>query len=267
MIRDKVGKRIILKPLHANAGIRSAYQQKLFRLIRDMQRSYLYWLRAQYRETPPRMAKDATPAKELQRELKKLGIRWERQFEEAAPKLAAFFAKSTAARTDAALKSILKKGGFTVKFQMTQAMRDILNGTIAENVSLIKSIASEYHTQVEGLVMRSVTEGRNLSFLTDQLEKRYGITRRRAAFISLDQSNKATSALKRTRDLDLGLEEPIWLHSGGGKHPRPTHVKQSGKKFSLRDGWPDPALGGKRIWPGTEPGCRCTWKATVRGFS
>ena len=265
MIRDKVGKRIILKPLHANAGIRSAYQQKLFRLIRDMQRSYLYWLRAQYRETPPRMAKDATPAKELQRELKKLGIRWERQFEEAAPKLAAFFAKSTAARTDAALKSILKKGGFTVRFQMTQAMRDILNGTIAENVSLIKSIASEYHTQVEGLVMRSVIAGRDLSFLTGELEKRYGITRRRAAHIALNQNNQATSALQRARSIEIGITEAIWVHSGGGKTPRKSHIAQNGKPYNIAKGWFDPDVK-EHIWPGQLINCRCVSKAIVKGF-
>lgn len=213
------------------------------------------------------MAQDATPAKELERAIKKLGLRWQKQFDEAAPKLAEYFAKAASKRTDAALKSILKKAGFTVEFRMTAAMRDVVQATVAQNVSLIKSIASEYHTEVEGLVMRSVTEGRDLSGLTKELEKRYGITRRRAEFISLDQNNKASSQLRRVRELELGIDDGIWLHSGGGRHPRPSHVRQSGRKFSIRDGWPDPALKGKRIWPGTEPRCRCTWKPVIRGFS
>lgn len=267
MIRDKAGKEIALRAVRPNVGIEVAYRRKLFALIREMQASYLYWLRVQYRETPPRMAQDATPAVELRRELRKLGIRWEKRFEEASPKLAAYFAKSAANRSDAALRSILKKGGWTVQFNLTSPVRDVLDATITENVSLIKSIASEYHTQVEGLVMRSVTAGRDLNFLTDELKKRYGITRRRAAFIARDQNNKATAEVRRARELDLGLETGIWLHSGGGKEPRPTHVRQNGKKFSVRDGWPDPALKGKRIWPGTEPNCRCTWRPVVQGFS
>jgi len=267
MIRDKTGKEIALAPVRANAGIRAAYQKRLLNLIQRMQTSYVWWLRAQYRETPPRLAQDATPATELRRELRKLGLRWQAQFDEAAPALAEYFAKSSAARSDAALRSILKKGGFTVKFKMTPAMRDVRDATVAENVSLIKSVASKYHTQVEGLVMRSVTAGRDLSFMTTELEKRYGVTRRRAAFIARDQNNKASSSLRRVRELELGIEDGIWLHSGAGREPRPSHVRQSGKKFSIREGWPDPALRGKRIWPGTEPNCRCTWKPLIKGFS
>ena len=154
-----------------------------------------------------------------------------------------------------------------MKFRLTPAMRDVLDATVAENVSLIKSIASEYHTQVEGLVMRSVTAGRDLSFLTKELQERYGVTRRRAEFISLDQNNKATASLQRARQLELNLGTGIWMHSGGGRHPRPTHVKNNGKQFSIRDGWPDPALKGKKIWPGTEPNCRCVWRPVVQGFS
>ena len=268
MIRDQAGKQITLRAIRPNVGIRAAYRKKLLALVDQMARSYAWFLRAQYRETPPRMAADATPAKELERELKKLGIRWRKNFDDAAPKLAAWFAQSSAARSDAALKKILRDAGFTVQFKITPAMRDVLDATVAENVSLIKSIPAEFHTQVEGMVMRSVTAGRDLSDLTKDLQKRYGITRRRAEFISLDQSNKATSMLRRAREVDdLGLDDGIWLHSHAGKQPRKTHVKNHGKKFYVRDGWPDPALNGKRIWPGTEPRCRCTWRPVVAGFS
>lgn len=267
MIRDKAGKEIKLRAVRPNSGIEANYRRKLFALVREMAASYFWFLRAQYRETPPRMAQDATPAEDLRRELKKLGVRWEKNFEAAAPKLARYFAKSAANRSDAALRSILKQGGFSVKFRLTPAMRDVLDATVAENVSLIKSIASEYHTQVEGLVMRSVTAGRDLSFLTKELQERYGVTRRRAEFISLDQNNKATASLQRARQLELNLGTGIWMHSGGGRHPRPTHVKNNGKQFSIRDGWPDPALKGKKIWPGTEPNCRCVWRPVVQGFS
>jgi uncharacterized protein with gpF-like domain len=266
LIRDKNRREIVLKAVRPNEGIRSAYRRKLDDLIREMQISYVHWLRAQFRETPPRMAQDAVPAKALKAALAKLGLRWGKRFDETSEKLAEWFAKSAATRSDAALRSILRKGGWTVKFKITPAMRDVLNATVSENVSLIKSIASEYHTQVEGLVMRSVTAGRDLSFLTDELEKRYGITRRRAANIALSQNNMATTQLRRARELEMNLEDGIWLHSGGGRHPRASHVRQSGKKFSIRDGWRDPAIN-KIIWPATEPGCRCTYRVVVKGFS
>jgi SPP1 gp7 family putative phage head morphogenesis protein len=258
----------ILRPVWPNVGIEVDYRRHLYALIRQMQASYLYWLRAQYRQTPPQMAQDATPATELQRELKKLGVRWEKQFAEAAPKLAAYFAKSAANRSDAVLRKILKDGGWTVRFQMTASMRDILDATIANNVSLIKSIATEYHTQVEGLVMRSVTAGRDLSFLTDELEKRYGVTRRRAALIARTQNNMATASMQRVRQIEAGIQSAIWMHSHAGKDPRKTHLRNDGKRYNIETGWfdPDPKVR-RHIWPSELINCRCQSKPIVKGFS
>lgn len=235
-------------------------------LVDEMSRSYDYWLKAQYRATPPRMATDAMPARELERLLREMGVKWEKRFADAAPKLAEFFARSVRGQTERRLKAILRDSGISVKLTMTPELRDIMRAEVVENVSLIKSIPAQFHTQVEGLVMRSVTEGRDLSYLTEQLQDRFGITERRAKFIALNQNNQATSAIRRERETSVGIEEGVWLHSAAGKEPRPTHVANSGKRFSLRDGWYDPAVK-KFIWPGTEPGCRCTWKALVRGFS
>ena len=201
----KRAKQIALKAVWPNAALRAAYRAKLDGLVAGMQRSYVYFLKAQYRENPPAMALDATPAKDLQRELRRLGSRWSKRIDDLAPKLAAWFAQAAHKRSDAALRQILRDAGFTVDFKMTKAMRDVLDAKVAENVALIKSIGSEYHAQVEGLVMRSVSEGRDLGYLTRQLEHRYGVTRKRAAFISLDQNNKATSSMMAARQTSMGL--------------------------------------------------------------
>lgn len=237
-----------------------------------MAASYAHFLRAQYRENPPAMAQDASAARDLETELRRLGARWRGRINDAAPKLAAWFAGKTQRQTEASLRRILRDAGMTVRFTMTAPMREAVDAIVAQNVSLIRSIPQQYHTEVEGLVMRSVTEGRDLSALSTELQARYGITKRRARFIALDQNQKATTALRRVRELGLGLEKEgdksgIWLHSHAGRHPRPSHLRNHGKKFSIRDGWPDPALKGKRIWPGTEPNCRCSWRVAVPGFS
>jgi SPP1 gp7 family putative phage head morphogenesis protein len=268
-----------LRPIRANAGIGVAYRRKLLGLVDEMYGSYKHWISATYRRTPPAMAQDGSTyrrkqvartqlaSRELERELSRLGKQWERKFDDSAQRMAGWFAKSSANRTDAALGHILRKGGWTVEFKLTMPMRDSINAIVAENVSLIRSIPSQFYTQVEGLVMRSVTAGRDLAPLVRDLQHQFGVTRRRAEFIALDQNNKATAMLRRVRELETGIDEAIWLHSHAGKKPRPTHVAQHGKKFSIRDGWPDPALNGKLIWPGTEPRCRCTWKPIVKGFS
>lgn len=258
----------VLRPVHPNAGIEAEYRQKLMRLIYDMHCSYSWWLKAQYKQTPPAvLAFDAVPARELQRELSALGKRWQDKMDAAAPKLGRWFAQSAARRSQAGLKKILNDGGISVEFKMTAPMRDVLHATLSENVSLIKSIASQYHTEVEGMVMRSVTAGRDLASLTKDLQARYGITARRADTIALSQNNLATSSFVRVRQQELGLKAK-WLHSHGGREPRPTHLGNDGKVYDPAEGWfdPDPKVR-KRIWPGQLINCRCVSVSVVPGFS
>jgi SPP1 gp7 family putative phage head morphogenesis protein len=260
-----------LPPVLASAAIQAAYKRALFQLTDEMAKSYARLLKAQYRETPPRiadLAMDRTPADMLADELKKLGKRWLKRFNQAAPKLANWFAKEVDDRSQRVLKKILRDAGISVRFTMTKEMRDVADATVQENVSLIRSIATEYHTQVEGIVMRSVTRGRDLEDMVKELQGRFGIERRRAELIALDQNNKATAAFRRVRELELGLDVGIWLHSHAGKDPRPTHIANHGKRFSVKDGWfdSDPKVR-RAILPGELIRCRCSWRPVVKGFT
>jgi Phage Mu protein F like protein len=208
-----------------------------------------------------------TPAGNLQERLNALGAQWAKRINDIAPKLATWFRKAAGKRSDAALKKVLADGGMSVKFQPTPAMLDIAQATVSENISLIKSIGSEYHTKVEGAVMRSVVAGRDLGGLVKEIEEVLGVTRRRASFIALDQNNKMTAAMVKVRQSDLGLQA-MWLHSTAGKVPRPTHLANTGKLYDPRFGWhdPDPKVN-RRIWPGELPRCRCVSRSVVKGFS
>ena len=258
----------VLRPVHPNAGIEAEYQRRLNRLISEMHRSVLFWLKAAYRANQPRMATDETPADALRRAMRQMASRWLKRFDEASAKLADWFGQSVQTRSSAALKKILKDGGISVEFKMTPAMRDVLDATVNHNVALIKSIPQQYLGQVEGAVMRSVQTGRDLATLSEELEARFGVTKRRAAFISRDQNNKATAAMSRARQLELGLDEAVWVHSGGGKHPRKSHQKAGRQKtrFPIAEGWFDPEVG-RKIIPGELINCRCVSKAVIRGFS
>lgn len=206
------------------------------------------------------------PAEELAAALEDIGEKWRAEFSDAAPRLARYFATAATERSDAVLHRILREGGMTVRFQMTPPIANVVEASIAENVALIKSIPEQYLTNVQGLVMRSVSTGRDLGFLTKALRDEFGVTRRRAEFIARDQNNKATAAITRARQLELNLEEAEWMHSGGGRHPRPTHVANNGKRYNVAEGWLDPAIK-KRIWPGTEPNCRCVCRVVIPGLS
>ena len=72
--------------------------------------------------------------------------------------------------------------------------------------------------------------------------------------------------MTRARQDELGITEAIWVHSGAGKHPRPTHVAMNGKKYDVNKGMWDPAV--KRwIFPGEEINCRCISRSIIPGFS
>jgi SPP1 gp7 family putative phage head morphogenesis protein len=255
------------RPVHPNAGIEAAYRKRLTKIIDEMNASVLYWLKSAYRNNEPEMAQDdALPSSALRASVRALSKRWQRQFNELAPKLADYFSQAVADRTDSALQSMLRKGGMSVRFKMTRAQRDVVRATVNQNVALIKSIPSEYFTKIEGLVMRSVQTGRDLGQLTKDLQNEFGITRRRAANIARDQNNKASAALTRERQNQIGVTEAIWMHSGGGKHPRPTHVAMNGKKYDIKKGMWDSAVK-QFVLPGELINCRCVSRAVIPGFS
>jgi uncharacterized protein with gpF-like domain len=257
----------VLRAVFPNQGLMRQYKNTLACLIDEMHSSCIYWLAARYKRHPPIMALDASPATQLKLAISKLSRRWRKRFNQAAPRLAAYFATKMKNRSDKVLKQILKDSGITVKFRMTQAMKDVFQATVQANVSLIKSIPSQYFGHVEGLVMRSVQSGRDLAELSRQLQKTYKLTRQRAGLIARDQNNKATASLQRARQVELGIAQAIWMHSGGGKHPRPSHVK-AGKdkvKYDIATGWYDPHEK-QHILPGELINCRCVSRPVIPGL-
>lgn len=258
------------RPVAANRGIEVAYKRELESLIADMNASVQYWLTAAYRADPPRMAKvvdvaqDAAtpPSAKVKRVLDDLAKRWIKKFDEAAPRISEIYMRSQFKATDNSFKQALKDAGWTVKFQMTPAIRDALNATMQENIGLIRSIPAQYLEQVQGVVMRSYTAGRDLKGMIDGIKAIYPKVADRAETIARDQSNKANATVNRTRSLQLGITEGIWMHSGAGKVPRPSHV-DAGKdklKFKIAKGaWID----GKFILPGQLINCRCTYRCVL----
>lgn len=256
----------VLKSVRPNLGLEVEYRAKLRSWIDLMHNSVMYWIKASYNQNEPILAQDAVPATQLQKALRKLTTRWRKNFNEASPLLARWFAKKVYQRSDRVMEKILKDAGFTVEFKMTPAQRDILHATVHANVSLIRSIPTQYLTQVEGIVMRSVQTGRDLGTLTKELQSQYRISHKRAALIARDQNSKATSALNHARQQELGIRKAIWLHSHAGKTPRPKHLAYHMKEYDIKKG---AKVGdkGQYTWPGFEINCRCTSRPVIEGFS
>lgn len=253
----------VLKPVRPNAGIQAEYRRQLDALIAAMQASLVFWLKAQWRTDTPELAQDASAAAGLTAAMRKLSRRWMRNFDKAAPRIAAQFADKTKAYSDVAMQKILRDAGLTVRFQMTDTMQDAFTITKNEQVNLIRSIAAQHLAQVETLVATSVQTGRDLGTLTAELQKRYAITDRRAALIARDQNNKATATFTRVRQQDMGVTHARWRHSHGGKTPRPEHVAADGEKYDIRKGM---YLEGVWTWPGVEINCRCVSEPIIPGL-
>ena len=270
-ITSPTGRPMTLRPIRANAGIHAEYRRKIQALVREMQESLVFWVRAadNAAESPAMDSSDFVrkmarlPAKLMQEAMAKMVRKWMTRFDDAAPKMAAWFLRQQKTYTDGTMQKILKDSGISVPMTMTPAMQNVIVGSIAENVALIKSIGSQHLTQVESLVMRATLAGRDIGPLAKDLERQYGVTQRRAAFIARDQANKVTSQLAVARQQSLGITEGEWRHSGAGAHPRLTHQKASGQIFNLSKGM---FLDGKWTLPGIEPNCRCSWRPIIPGL-
>lgn len=257
-----------LSPVRPAAPIRAKYEARLLALVEEMHTSIVHWISAEWRRNEPGTVlygNDELPVQALQGAIRRLGRQWLKRFDELAENLAEYFAKAVRNRSERALMADLRRGGVTVRFKLTGAARDAYDAVRAENVGLIRSIAEQHLGQVETLVMQSVSQGRDLGTLTKALQKNYGVTKRRASLIARDQNNKATAAITRARHLELGITQAKWLHSAGGKHPRPEHVAFSGRVYDIATGH-DFGDGEGPVLPGQAVNCRCVAVPIIDGF-
>lgn len=266
-LRAPTAEPVEVRAIRPNYGVGEAYRKELQAIIAEMANSVRYWLRATWRANPPMttMAQDAGPIVELRQTMSRLARHWTKRFDKVSDELSTRFADKSLKHTNVAMQAALRDAGFTVPFKPTVGVAQSVQAIIGENVALIKSIPSKYFAEIEQQVWQSVAAGHDLHTLTKSLESRYGVTFKRAAFIARDQNAKANAAIEATRRSELGITEAIWVHSGAGKEPRESHVHAGEIKlrYNVNEG---AMIDGKRIWPGTEPNCRCTSKAVVDGW-
>ena len=249
-----------VRAIHSNRGVEVRYRKAMEELIKEMSNSAEYWLAAQYRQAPPEIAEDALPAAEMAARVREVSKRWIARFNDMADDIAKQFTSGAIKATDNSFQNALKDAGWAVDFKMTRAMQDVAKASVVENVALIKSIPQQYFTEVEGIVMRGYSRGRDLHEITTELQSRYGITQRRAALIARDQSNRLTASTTQARRLELGIKQAEWQHSHAGKEPRKSHVAANGKVFEIEKGC---YIDGEWILPGTKINCRCTSRSIL----
>ena len=250
----------VLRPILPNAGNRVWYQKKLLTLNEEMQRSVSWWLMSELRKN--------SSAADLNRTMNELTRRWRDRYEEAAEDIASSFLRRVNKSTVSSMEQAFAAVGFDVKIRNTREVNNILNSLRYTQVDLIKSIPARELDAVSGIVQRGVQAGRDIAYIQDELKKRFAITNNRARTIAIDQSNKATQAIREQHDLAAGITEGIWDHVPGRKTSRPTHVAMNGKRFKLYGpdrGLYDSAVG-RNVMPGELVLCACGYRAVLPEF-
>lgn len=251
-----------VRAVSTSPGIGSEYRKEMEVLVDEMEADVRLEIESLYERKESVIVMDASPAELLAKRLEKLEEKWSPRFSRKSLSLAANFVKKVIRHVDRAQKSAALSAGIpdiTVKFQKGRVGQDRFDAIVQENVSLIKSIPTEFFPKIEGAVMRSITAGGDKKELAESLSRHYGVTRRRAAFIARDQNDKATNVISLTRNIEAGYTHGVWQHVAGRKSSRESHVHMNGKTFDLKKGVYDSTV--KRyVMPGELPGCRCRFR-------
>lgn len=151
---------------------------------------------------------------------------------------------------------------FSLNKKLYSEVKENLKKTIIMNNSeLIKSLQQQYHREISQAVYQCIVDGKPRENLIELIKQAGTKTKRRARLIADDQVNKAHSVLYRQELKDKGITKAKWIHLGGGKTDRKTHITKepkglNGAIYDLTKGIYDPAVK-KMIFPAELPFCRC----------
>lgn len=211
-------------------------------------------------------AQDAGIADAMAALLKQLSDKWGGIFASRAVEIAESMISGASKYSEKSLDISLKEmsGGLTLKVpDLPAALRDKIAAMTSENVSLIKSIQNQYHSQIESAIMRSISQGgRGILDIRDEIAAIGKKEAERADFIAQDQTRKVTSVMNTERMKAVGVKQFVWIHSHGGKTPRPLHLDADGETFDM-DSPPPIGDNGEPVMPGMGINCRCRMQPKI----
>ena len=256
----------LARPIWTSAALTAWYAQQLYQVLFEAAMDLEGAIGRAWIEQRPEigLSQDAAVGN-LDKTLNHWARKWTSRFNRMSAKIAAAFAARSQQATEYSMQQMLKDAGWTVQFRPTRNSMEAYRAVAAENVGLIKSIGEKYHADVREKVWSAVRGGFDLSRLSIELRKTYGVSVKRAALIARDQSAKAKAVIEATRRQELGITEAVWRHSHAGRVPRPTHVRMDGKRYEIAKGMWDSE---ENAWvhPGQLINCRCSSSALIPGI-
>lgn len=255
-------------PLNYNVSLQRKYSKSIIKLIDRMTKSVKLNIENLFNTKEAKefyaeqfkQAQDASIASQAKILTNKLMTRFTWLFNDKANELAESMVNASLKSSRVSLAQSLKQlsGGLSINTNfMTGDLSEIVKSIVAENVSLIKSVADVYLSNVQKAVLRSITFGKGLSELVPQLQKFQGMTERHAENLALDQTRKAYNSINKARMEKVGVKKFKWIHSGGGQKPRQDHIDMNGNIYSFDDLPVIDKNTGERGIPGQLINCRC----------
>lgn len=279
------------KPLNFNVGLQKWYVKELLKLVDDLTKDVLKEIKPLYKEYKEQITftQDASISSQMRIVLNGLKDKFYSMFKEKGKKFANRMVKKTNRYATTTFNGIMRSlfdkdkvkqaGGFVLKgAAITPEKEEVMKALIYENVSLITNMQERYFEQITGVVMRSITSGKGVTFIEEELLKYKGMTKRRAKNIALDQTRKAYNDINLRNMQDAGVRKAEWVHSGGSQKPRTYHMTRWDGVSGLDDGRPNGLDGfifeldrppvidlrtGERGYPAQLPYCHCRMSPVI----
>ncbi len=204
---------------------------------------------------------------DAQHELKMLRDKWDKRFAMLADiwsqRMVGGVIAQSSAQLNLSLLDMAEHHEITSTLQ-TPRMRAIVEAATQASVGLIVRIPERFLGAVQTQVMTAITTGEGLSELVPYLTKKYKGDVRHAHLTALDQIRKVSESVNATRLQSLGVEEYVWIATGGERYPRKLHhEKLNGRTFRYDDPPVIDERTGERGKPGDAINCRCRARPVV----
>ena len=166
------------------------------------------------------------------------------------------FSEKTVERLQIQLKKITPED-IEIPVDMNKDRAQVIHREYTDNLNLaIQGWIPEAVAELRERVEENVTQGFRADKLASMIQAQYGVSRRKAKFLSLQETSLLVSKYRQDRYTSAGVEKYKWSTSHDVR-VRKDHKDLNGQVFS----WSNPPITdkarGARNNPGEDYGCRC----------
>lgn len=188
--------------------------------------------------------------------------RWQVIFNNESSAISESMTLGALSASDKFMGKSMKELGKEMQLKPSDALQARIDASAHAAAGLIKRVPAEQIQQVQGDMMRSITQGEGLKDLIPALREREVKVKNWARNVALDQTRKTYSTINRTRAQEVGVRKFRWIHSGGSNDPRKYHMQHypaglNGGVFDFDDPPVIDQRTGERGYPAQAPYCGC----------